>query len=121
MEIVVVVTPAMVLTDADWSDQRRECIEDCFDATQACEWCVDECCTEGDMADCTRLCRDAADMTTLCARLCARESGYAADIAETCAAVCEECADVCEQYDMEICQTCAEVCRRCADSCRSMA
>ena len=105
------------------NDRMADCIDNCFEAAQACEWCATACVREGDegMARCIELCRDVADTTTLHARMMARDSDYSSDLAETCAELCEACADECEQHDHEHCQICAEVVRECADSCRDMA
>lgn len=115
----------MALTQIDHvseNDRMAECIDNCFEAAQACEWCADECIEMGEeMARCIRLCRDVADITTLHARFMSRNSGYSSDLAETCADACEECADECEQFDHDHCQLCAEKLRACADSCRDMA
>lgn len=116
----------MALTQIDHvsaDDRMAECIDNCFEAAQASEWCATECIELGDeeMARCIRLCRDVADVATLHARMMARDSPYESDLAETCADLCEECADECEQFDHDHCQTCADVLRECADSCRDMA
>ena len=105
------------------NDERANCIDNCFEAAQACEWCATECIAMGDeeMTRCIELCRDVADTTTLHARFMARNSNYSAALAETCADACEECADECEQHDAEHCQVCADVLRECAESCRDMA
>lgn len=105
------------------TERTAECIDNCFEAAQACEWCATECVRMGDeeMARCIELCRDVADQTTLHARMMARDSDYSADVAATCAELCEACADECEQHDAEHCQVCADVLRECADSCRDMA
>jgi len=103
-------------------ETARDCIENCFEAAETCEWCADECLDDDmDMTNCIRLCRDVADIATLHARFMARESGYSGSLAETCAEACEECADECEQHDQHHCQVCADVLRDCAESCRSMA
>ena len=104
------------------SDEARECLENCFETAEVCEWCADECAGEGEeMAECLRLCRDVADIATLHARFMARDSNYSSGLAETCAAACEECADECERHDANHCQVCADVLRECAESCRAMA
>lgn len=105
------------------NDQMAECIDNCSEAAQACEWCATECIRMGDeeMSRCIELCRDVADLTTLHARMMARDSDYSSDLAATCADLCEECADECAQHDHEHCQICADVLRDCADSCREMA
>ena len=104
------------------SEQARDCLENCFEAAEVCEWCADECAGEGEeMAECIRLCRDVADVATLHARFMARDSRYSSDLAAICASSCEECADECARHDSEHCQVCAEVLRECAESCRNMA
>ena len=113
----------MALTEIDHvSDEMAECIDNCFEAAQACEWCADACAGEGEeMAECLRLCRDVADTTTLHARFMARNSDYSSGLAGVCADACEECAEECERHDAEHCQVCADVLRECAESCRNMA
>ena len=116
----------MALTRIDHiseNDRMAECIDNCFEAVQACEWCASECIEMGDeeMSRCIALCRDVADVATLHARMMARNSDIEGDLASVCADRCEACADECEQFDHDHCQTCADVVRECADSCRDMA
>jgi len=103
------------------NDDQRECIENCFEATEVCEWCADECLGDPEMEECARLCRDVVDVASLHARFMARNSTYSGSLAETCADLCEACADECEQHDADHCQVCADVLRECAESCRNMA
>ena len=103
------------------NDDQRDCLENCFEATEVCEWCADECAGNEEMARCLRLCRDAADVASLHARFMARNSNYSEHLAEVCAGVCEECAEECERHDADHCRTCADVLRDCAESCRQMA
>ncbi|WP_225335321.1 four-helix bundle copper-binding protein [Halomicrobium urmianum] len=105
------------------NDEMAECIDDCLEAAQACEWCADECAQLGDedMARCIQLCRDVADLAVLHAQFMARDSGYRKQIARVCAGVCEECAEECERHDHEHCQVCADVVSDCAETCREMA
>jgi hypothetical protein len=102
------------------SDRQRECIENCNEATEVCEWCADECLGQGEMEECARLCRDVADLTSLHARLMARDSAHSQGLAETCAEACEACAEECSKHDAEHCQVCADVLQECAESCRQM-
>ena len=113
----------MALREIDHlDDEQRDCLDNCLESAQACEWCADECAAEGEeMADCIRLCRDVADLTTLHARLMARDSAYSSALAATCADACEACAEECAQHDHEHCQVCADVLEDCAESCRRMA
>lgn len=113
----------MALTQIDHVEgTMADCIDNCLEAAQACEWCADECVGEGEeMAECIRLCRDVADLTTLHARFMVRNSNYSSHLAEVCAGACEECAEECERHDDEHCQVCADVLRECAETCREMA
>lgn len=116
----------MTLTDTlsevdHLSDEERECVENCVQAVEACEWCADECLDEGEeMAECIRLCRDVTDIASLNARLMARDSNYSTQLAEACAGVSEECAEECARHDHDHCQLCADVLEDCAESCRNM-
>lgn len=103
------------------SDEQRDCIENCNEASEVCEWCADECLGDAEMEECARLCRDVADLASLHARFMARGSDYSGDLAKACADACEACADECEQHDADHCQVCADVLKECAESCRNMA
>ncbi|PSP54966.1 four-helix bundle copper-binding protein [Halobacteriales archaeon QS_1_67_19] len=111
----------MALDQLDLSDQMDECIDNCWEAVQACEWCADESIGEdGDMERCIRLCRDVADLASQHARFMVRNSNYSAELAEACAGACEECAEECARHDHDHCQVCADVLEDCAESCRQM-
>lgn len=103
------------------SDEQRECIENCNEAAEVCEWCADECLGESDMEECARLCRDVADLASLHARFMARGSDRAGQLAAACADACEACAEECSRHDADHCQTCADVLEECASTCREMA
>ncbi|EMA70748.1 putative cytoplasmic protein [Halorubrum aidingense JCM 13560] len=102
------------------SDDQRDCIENCNEAAEVCEWCADECLGSEEMEECARLCRDVADLASLHARLMARGSSYSTHLARACAEACEACAAECERHDADHCQVCADVLPKCAESCRSM-
>lgn len=115
---------AMAIQQLQQKDSKMsDCIDNCFEASQAAELCADACIEEGseEMARCIQLCRDVADLTSLHARFMSRSSDYHAELASICADACEACAEECSQFDMEHCQTCAEVLEPCAESCQSMA
>ena len=103
------------------SDEQRDCIEICQEATEVCEWCADESLGSEEMEECARLCRDVADLTALHARFMARSSSSSGHLAKACAEACEACAQECERHDADYCQVCADVLRECAASCRSIA
>ncbi len=102
----------------------------CFECAEACERCVtanldmgDQDSKHHDMTACIKLCRDCADICTLCGRLEARGSQFMKQYMQLCADVCEACATECEKHadHHAHCKVCAEACRRCAAECREMA
>jgi hypothetical protein len=101
------------------NDEQRDCIENCQEASEICEWCAEECLGDPEMEECARLCRDVADLTSLHARLMARNSRFSQELGAICADACDACAEECERHDAEHCQVCAEVLRECAESCRA--
>ncbi len=105
------------------NERMADCIDNCFHAAQASEWCADSCIRMGDqeLVRCIRLCRDVADVTTLHARFMARNAEYEAELAAVCADLCEEAAAECSRFDHEACVVCADVLDTCAESCREMA
>jgi hypothetical protein len=103
------------------SEEQRECIENCNEAAEVCEWCADESLGNSDMEECARLCRDVADLASLHARFMARSSGHSSALAQACAEACESCAEECSNHDANHCQVCADVLQECAESCRQMA
>ncbi len=90
----------------------------------ACQACATACLNEDDvkaMAPCIKLCRDCADIGSLCAQLMARDSAHAAHLYELCAKICDVCGAECAKHTMAHCQQCAEDCKKCAEECRKMA
>jgi hypothetical protein len=112
----------MALTEiSHLDDEMADCVDNCWDAVQACEWCADQCAGHGEeMERCLRLCRDVADIADQHARFMIRNSEYSEQLAEACAEACEECAEECSSHDHDHCQLCAEVLPKCAESCRAM-
>jgi uncharacterized protein YhaN len=102
------------------TDEMERCVDSCFEAVQATEWCADQCTGSEEMQDCARLCRDVADLATQCGRFCSRESTFHTRTAELCADASEQCADECAKHDAEHCQVTEEKLRECADACREM-
>ena len=74
----------MVISDINLDEAEGSCVDSCLETAQACEWCIDECVGE-DMADWVRAYRDAADLTTLCARFIPRRSAHIPEVAAACA------------------------------------
>jgi len=108
-------------TDQQVMDQ---CLEECFAVMRTASRCAESCLSGGqatEMAECIRLCLDAATITAGCAELIARNSQFSSQVCGVCADVCDACAQECEQYEGEIMRECAEACRRCAQACRHMA
>ncbi len=101
----------------------------CFECAEACERCVtacilshDEDSKHHDLTLCIQLCRDCADICTLCGRLEARSSQFMKSYMRVCIEACEACATECEKHADHFahCKACAETCRKCAEECRSM-
>ena len=110
----------MAVQQIGLSDEMEQCVDSCTEAVEVCEWCAGECVDHGEgMAECIRLCRDVADIASLCAPVYAR-SEFNSRIAEACAQASEACAEECESHDHEHCQACAEILPQCAESCRAM-
>ncbi|MFA9439245.1 four-helix bundle copper-binding protein [Uliginosibacterium sp. sgz301328] len=93
----------------------------CNACATACDECVSGCLLEEDaqyMALCIQLDLDCAGMCRLAASALARQSPAVGVICETCARVCDLCAEECARHDMDHCQLCASACRDCAEACR---
>lgn len=91
----------------DEDDLIATYIDYCFEAAQVAEWCATKFneLSNADINQCISLCSDIADLTTLHARMMARDSTFHGDLAAMCADACEACADVV---------------REAAESCREM-
>jgi len=90
----------------------------CLICIIACEKCISHCIEHGHK-ECLSLCRDCADICTLTARLQARDSKYAKQVAVLCAAICKECVEVCgkQAAHNDACRECVVACQECADAC----
>ena len=71
------------MTSMTNSTQAHSHADTCFECAEACERCVTACIEMGDqdskhhdMTLCVKLCRDCADICTLCGRLEARGSQF---------------------------------------------
>ena len=89
-----------------------------------CTSCADACAAEAmDMSQCIRTCLDCADVCEATAKLAVRRTGQNIEVLrlmlESCASVCDACAEECERHDHEHCASCAEMCRECARDCRA--
>jgi Domain of Unknown Function (DUF326) len=91
---------------------------------EMCTSCADACVAETmDMRQCIRSCLDCADVCASTARLAIRRTGQNIEalrmMLETCASICDFCAEECSRHDHEHCKLCAEMCRECAADCRA--
>jgi hypothetical protein len=110
------------------ADLLVRCIDACYECTQTCTACADDCLSEDSVADlikCIRLDDDCADACYATARIVSRQTEYDANVTrsvlEACVTVCRACADECERHvHMEHCQICARVCRACEQACRDL-
>ena len=96
----------------------KSCIDACLECLITCEMCIKDCINEGNQ-QCFVLCRDCADISTLCARLEARGSVYGLELHVLCAKVCKACAEECLKHaaHSHCCKECAEACKKCAEIC----
>lgn len=104
--------------------ELQSCIDACNACADACDTCAASCLREDDvkmMSACIALDIDCAALCRLTAGFMARGSELAGYISQTCAEVCQACADECGKHAMQHCQDCAAACRACADQCRQMA
>ena len=102
-------------------EEFKSCIDACNQCAEACDYCEAACLKEREvakLAHCIQLDIDCAEICRLAVSYMSRESAYAGDVCELCAALCEACARECAQHQMRHCQDCAASCKRCADECR---
>lgn len=103
----------------------RDCIDECVRCHEVCLSTVPYCLELGGrhageahvtlLLDCASICRTSADFML-------RGSDEHGRVCAACAAICQRCAEVCDQFvGDEVMHACAEACRRCADSCERMA
>jgi hypothetical protein len=98
------------------------------DCAQACTGCADDALSEPNVADmvkCIRLCLDCADICTMTAAICSRQTEHDAHVTrpllEACMAACRSCGDECQHHAMmHACQVCAQACRRCEQACNEL-
>src|SRR4051812_9726365 len=106
------------------NEQMRSCIDACYDCAVACDECAVSCLKEEDfphLARCIQFDMDCADMCRLTMAYMGRDSELVNLVCQTCAQVCEACADECAQHNaMEHCEACEEACRQCAEECRKL-
>jgi hypothetical protein len=100
---------------------HEELLKKLSECASACEWCHDACLGEENvkmLADCIRLDRDCAKICLLTSGLVASHSPWASRMVKLCEEICTECAEECENHDMDHCRNCAGACRACAGACR---
>jgi hypothetical protein len=103
----------------------QECIQLCWECRNDCQKVLfNHCLDMGEdhtdplhvslMMDCIQMCQVAADAMV-------RQSIMHKAICAVTAAICDACAQSCEELsdDPEM-EQCADICRECADSCRQM-
>jgi hypothetical protein len=102
-------------------EKFKSCIDACLACVVTCENCVTDCIKDNNQA-CIVLCRDCADICSLCARFQARESRFQHDLHILCAKICKACAAECLKHAAHhiSCKNCAEACKKCADLCEEL-
>ncbi len=107
-----------------FSEEVKECIQDCLDCFRTCTETSVKCLKIGGkhaekehitlILDCARICSLSADFML-------RNSLYYPQTCGITADICDECADTCDRFKDDFMKQCTSVCRRCAESCREMA
>ena len=99
----------------------RRCIDECVRCHEVCLSTIPYCLERGGrhaeeahitlLLDCAHVCQTSADFML-------RGSDEHARMCAACAAICQRCAEDCDQFiDDEVMRACADTCRRCADAC----
>jgi hypothetical protein len=102
----------------------RNCIDECVRCHEVClstvPYCLEQAGRHAEEAhitlllDCAKICQTAVDFML-------RGSDEQGRICAACAALCQRCAEDCDQFARDdVMHACAEVCRRGADSCEQM-
>lgn len=113
-----------VLTGSKTPNEYASCIDSCSRCAQACEECFNACLQAPDVQARTsmlKLLNDCAESCFQAVAFMARDSTFAKQHCQMCAAICDACALECEKFKDAHCQDCAKICRECAESCRQMA
>jgi hypothetical protein len=104
----------------------QECIEACSASEQACTMCAGSMMMSADMAMCSAMCMNCADMANTMMRMMMRPNGMNGvammAMLQAMVVVCMSTADECEAMAKMSadCALCAEVCRQCAMACQKM-
>jgi hypothetical protein len=124
---LVQVNPSKPSVDAN---ALVECIQACFDCTQACTADADADLAEPQvqtMIRCMRLCLDCADQCVATGRILSRQTAFdpatARAALQACVQICQVCGDECQhhaQHGFAHCRTCMEACRRCEQACTTI-
>lgn len=103
------------------SPERKAFIEACQQCMTACAVCLDFCLGKPEMEDCAKLCRDCLVVGGACTTLLASGSEHAKALCNVCANLCQDCADECSKHDNDHCRQCAKACRTCIEEYSKMA
>ncbi|MBN8555450.1 MAG: four-helix bundle copper-binding protein [Deltaproteobacteria bacterium] len=106
------------------SRELKDCIDNCTTCHDVCAETIQYCLEKGGKhaeAKHIRLLIDCAEICQTSANYMLRGSDLHPETCRTCAIVCDQCAESCEQMtgDAEM-KCCADICRKCADSCHRM-
>lgn len=109
------------MSDATGREDLQACIEACEEALHACQECAAADIREGgtDMATCTLLALDCADICAATLTVMARGSAHHGDFAALCAHMCRACAAECAKHaeHHDHCARCQKACEACAVEC----
>lgn len=92
----------------------NSCIDRCTTVADQCQRCIEEADTAAHDMDPFR---DAITVASATATLLERRSPHAAEMAEICQVVCEECLEMCRQSDLTFRQHCLQALDACVEAC----
>lgn len=91
--------------------QEAAAIDAITRAIETCEWCADQCITQGNpaMAECIRLCEDVSELGEASQVLLSRKSNYSTPVLQALEQAMQACAQECSRHPQAHCQDCTKV------------
>jgi hypothetical protein len=112
------------MTHLQEQNSSSDCLEHCRSCAESCLSILGHCLEKGGVHTDKKhivLLQICADLCNVSARAMLLGSDHSSDICQTCAIICDACADSCQKLgEDEDMKSCAEICRSCAESCRAM-
>ncbi|MED3971712.1 four-helix bundle copper-binding protein [Priestia megaterium] len=104
-------------------ENYRTVIQTLHECMTACNHCYNSCLKEENvvmMVECIRLDLECADICGYLEQALERGTPFVPELAQVCAAICENFGNECKKHDHDHCQKCADACLKCADECKKL-